>query len=363
VLSTYWDSAYELDLGPDGFLAYVNVKDNSIIAGEGFLPVNAQALMEPSPKGKIRVTYPIEGSEIYIVGEVSKSWALRNWQNLLFFGGPVAILSGSLLIVFLCQLLYSTQRLGYNLNQGLRRNEFRVYYQPIVDLQTGHCVGSEALLRWQHRRQGLLSPGIFVPIAEKTGLINKISEWLTAKVLEEQSQILEAYSNLYVSINLSPVQLNSGASDKLTRQLIERDDNLAKKVMFEITESTWIQDKETPALEAIARLRSLGMRIALDDFGTGHTGISYLHKLNFDYLKIDRIYTASSDAHSNIRIILDGIINLGRQLQVELIAEGVETEAQRQALLAKNVRYGQGYLFAYPMPIEEFEHFLRQNLS
>ncbi|MBE7382062.1 MAG: EAL domain-containing protein [Leptolyngbya sp. SIO1E4] len=233
----------------------------------------------------------------------------------------------------------------------------------MLDLRTGRCIGSEALIRWQHSNQGLLLPSLFIPVAEKTGLIAEIGEWVIEKVIEEQSQLLKVYPDLYTAINLSPAQLNSGASNQTILRFLEKDCKIANNLVFEITEAILIEDDKTPALDTVARLRSLGARISLDDFGTGHSGISYLHKLGFDYLKIDRVYTSASDASSSIASILEGIIDFGRRLQVELIAEGIETEAQQQFLLNRDIRYGQGRLLAYPMPIREFEYFLAGNLK
>ena len=362
ILSTYWMDLHELDLGPDGFIAYVNKRSQTIIAGSGLLPRDNHLMESSRDKGRLRVIHSTDSSDIYVVGEISRNWILQSWKYRLLIGSPVIILSSGFLLSLLALLFYRTHVLGYDIKVGLQNNEFELHYQPIFDLKTNLCVGSEALIRWRYSNQELLLPNLFIPTAEKTGLIIEIGKWIIERAVKEQEHLFKEYPSLYVSINLSPVQINSGNSNQTIVRTLEKDGALAKHLMFEITETTLIEDMRTAALDTIASIKSLGLRIALDDFGTGYSGINYTHKVEFDFLKIDRIYTTASDSDSNTATILDGIIDFGKRLQINFIAEGVETESQRKALLAKGINYGQGYFFSHPMPIREFENFLAKNL-
>ncbi len=239
--------------------------------------------------------------------------------------------------------------------------EFQVHYQPILDIQTGYCVGAEALIRWCHPQEGLLLPSTFIGIVEATGLINDMSIWVCQQVMQDQALLEAQYPDVYISINISPVQLNSGDIEEVILTLMTHPHSYPGRIVVEVTEAALVEDTKTNALSAIARLHSLGLAIALDDFGTGYSNLGYLHKFHLDYLKIDRIFVTAIKQSSRTSAVVDAVIDLGRNLDVELIAEGIETEEQLQFLKRRGVRYAQGYLLAHPMPIKAFQVFLAQN--
>lgn len=358
LLNTLWRGFDELDIGPDGYVAYLNQGNQKVIASTGLLPREENLLMMASSRQQISSVKSIDGTDILIVVATSREWVLRNWRNLALMIVPVSFLSNILIAFLFIRLMYSAQLLKYDIRIGLQKFEFELHYQPIFDLQTGHCVGSEALVRWQHGSRGLLLPGLFIPIAEQTGSIVELGEWVLERTLLDQKKILKKHPSLYISVNLSPAQLGSKLSSQNIIWFLRQHQEVAKQLIFEITETTLIEDYQENIIKAIADLRALGAKVALDDFGTGHCGINYLSRLNFDYLKIDQRFTSASDSDSTLTSVLDGIIDLGKRLKVDFIAEGIETESQKWALLRKKIRYGQGRLLAHPMDIREFEQFL-----
>ncbi|MEM0979509.1 MAG: EAL domain-containing protein [Cyanobacteria bacterium P01_H01_bin.58] len=363
LLNTIWQGFNELDIGPDGYVAYLNQVNQKVIASTGLLPREENLLMMTSSRQQLSSVKPVEGTDLLIVVATSREWVLRNWRNLPLMIIPVSFLSNLLIAFLFIRLIYSAQLLKYDIRIGLQKFEFELHYQPIFDLQTGHCIGSEALVRWRHGSRGLLLPGLFIPVAEQTGSIVELGEWVVERALLDQKQFLKKYPNLHVSVNLSPTQLSSKLSSQNITWFLRQHQEAAEKLIFEITETTLIEDYQENIIKAIADLRALGAKVALDDFGTGHCGINYLSRLNFDYLKIDQRFTSASDLDSTLTRVLDGIIDLGQRLKVDFIAEGIETEAQKRALLRKGIRYGQGRFLAHPMDIKEFEQFLNTHQS
>lgn len=361
LLDAYLDNLGELDLGPEGFSAYVHSSQQQVIVGTGFLPRSATLFADTVNRDHIRVIKPIQDSDIVVLNEVSKKWVLRHWRNLLWLVIPASLVSSFLITLILMRLMNLAYLLDYDIRIGLQNGEFELYYQPIFDVTTGRCTGSEALIRWRHSYQGLLLPNTFIPVSEKTGLITEIGAWVIENVIRDQKKILKQNPHLHVALNLSPVQIKSERSSQAILNFIRKNKDIASQFIFEITENSLIEETQTNVFETIASIRSLGSKVALDDFGTGHCGISYLSQLQIDYLKIDRSFVSASDPNSNVKILFDSIVELGNRLQVELIAEGIEVETQKQAVLHKGIRYGQGWFYGHPMPIKEFEVFLQAN--
>ncbi|NJL46161.1 MAG: EAL domain-containing protein [Leptolyngbyaceae cyanobacterium SM2_3_12] len=273
-------------------------------------------------------------------------------------GGPITALCSGLLIALSIQFARQSEGLDHELTLGLKNQELVIHYQPILDLNTGACVGSEALLRWYHPEQGVLPPSLFIPIAEKTGLINDIGEWLIKQIAQEQAKLYDQFPGLYTSINFSPSQLDSGRLDPIISWLMNSNLCAPDRFIIEVTETPVVQSASSHASDSLARLRSLGMRIALDDFGQGYSGLSYLHRFDIDQLKIDLYYVAAINKEPQVVEILETIIALGHKLGLTLVAEGIETEEQLQFLRDRGVHYGQGWLFSRPVPIPEFERYL-----
>ncbi|MGZ3184145.1 MAG: EAL domain-containing protein [Telluria sp.] len=251
-------------------------------------------------------------------------------------------------------------RLTNDLRAAVKSNQFRLYFQPIVHLGTGRIHKAEALIRWQHPQRGLVSPLDFIPLAESTGLILDIGEWVfreAAGWLQRWRQDVDP--EFQVSINQSPLEFQrdgrgyEGWFDHLKELQLE-----GRSMVVEITEGLLL-DASSTVQDKLLQLRDAGMQVALDDFGTGYSSLAYLKKFDIDYLKIDRTFVRNLTPASSDMALSEAIIVMAHKLELQVIAEGVETAQQRDLLLAAGCDYAQGFLFARPMPGEEFDAMLR----
>jgi diguanylate cyclase (GGDEF)-like protein len=233
--------------------------------------------------------------------------------------------------------------------------EFELHYQPILDLQTVAVVGFEALLRWNHRVRGRISPLDFIPIAEETGLIVPIGDW----VLRAACQAASAWPpDIDVMINLSPVQFGRPGLFESVQQALAESGLPPTRLVLEITESVLMQQSDD-RLILLHRLRALGIRIALDDFGTGFSSLSYLRSFPFDKIKIDKSFIRDVDTNKDSTVIVAAIIGLANSFGMTTVAEGVETEQQLAALRDQGCKRVQGYLFSRPVPAAQVPELIR----
>ncbi|MBV7538643.1 EAL domain-containing protein [Duganella sp. sic0402] len=243
--------------------------------------------------------------------------------------------------------------------QALEQDEFELYLQPQVELATQRIIGAEALLRWHHPELGMVGPDRFIPIAEESGLILPLGDW----VLQRACTLLHAWSvpelaHLRLAVNLSARQCHGpGLLPHLDRMLHSHGIDPAL-LELEITESAAMQDPER-SRALLIELRSRGIKVAIDDFGTGYSSLSYLKLFEIDRIKIDRGFVKDIESDPNDAVIVAATIALAHSLGLEVIAEGVETQAQRDFLRAKQCDEAQGYLFAKPMPVAQFEAMVR----
>lgn len=254
------------------------------------------------------------------------------------------------------------QKLETDLRQALSKREFFLVYQPVVELGSKQIVGFEALIRWQ-RGDKLVPPLDFIPLAEETGLIVPIGNW----VLEEASQQLKVWqqnlgqSDLYMTVNLSSRQLSQPNLVTTIADLLERTQLSANTLHLEITESVVI-DNQQAAVTTLQALRAMGIRILMDDFGTGYSSLTYLTNLPIDRLKLDRSFASQLEKDNKILEVVRTIITLAQNVNMSVIAEGIETTSQADKLAELQCDFGQGYLFAKPQKPEAIEALLQQKL-
>ncbi len=251
------------------------------------------------------------------------------------------------------------QSLLRDLRHALAENQFEVYYQPIVELASGRIEKAEALLRWNHPQRGMVSPSVFIPLAEEVGLIQEIGDWVFRDVVDRVDGWNRAgLLPLQVTVNKSPRQFMGGNSQQAWLDYIAAKQLPPECLVIEITEGLLMESHEdVPA--KLKRFRAAGVSIAIDDFGTGYSSLSYLQRFDIDFLKIDRSFVKDIDSDSDDRALAEAIIVMSHKLGLKVVAEGVETEAQRDYLRAAGCDYVQGFLYARPMPAADFEALLR----
>ncbi|HWT54141.1 MAG TPA: EAL domain-containing protein [Rhodocyclaceae bacterium] len=250
--------------------------------------------------------------------------------------------------------------LANDLRNALPHGELELYFQPIIDLENEHPIKAEALLRWCHPSRGLVSPDEFIPIAEEIGLISDIGDWVLGEALR-QAQHWPTVGGQAVSLSINKSPREFSAQDCAERWLAELTSAgfEATRMIFEITEGTIIQDRHSVS-EKLGRLRAAGIRIAIDDFGTGYSSLAYLKKFPIDFLKIDRSFVRDISSDSSDRALCEAIITIANLMDMRVVAEGVETAAQRDFLFNVGCDYCQGYLYSPPLSAWDFVEYLRR---
>lgn len=242
--------------------------------------------------------------------------------------------------------------LEQDLRTSIARDELALVYQPLTRIATKEIVGFEALLRWEHSSRGTISPAVFIPIAEETGLILQIGEWVLRNACREAARWDQPLS---VAVNVSATQLHSSNFARLVHEVLLESGLSPGRLELEITETALVRDL-TRALTTLRQLKALGVHIAMDDFGTGYSSLANLRAFPFDKLKIDRSFIQSVDRNEQSAAIVRAVLGLGRGLGLPVVAEGVESHSEMQFLLSELCDQAQGFLIGRPQPIEAFSH-------
>lgn len=248
-----------------------------------------------------------------------------------------------------------------DLRGAVERGEFRPYYQPIIDLATTKLAGFEALIRWEHPERGLISPGEFIEIAEETGLIYPIGEWMLRQTCRQVAAWQQAYSeaeNLWVSVNVSAKQFMQSNVEEIVSRLLEETGIQPRCLKLELTESVMAENLSHVS-SVMGRLKRLGVKLCIDDFGTGYSSLSNLHLLPLDALKVDRSFVNHMAESSENREIIKTIVSLAASLNLDVIAEGVETDIQMAQLASLKCGFGQGFFFSPPVDAAAAEALIR----
>lgn len=245
---------------------------------------------------------------------------------------------------------------------AIERNEFELYYQPKVELKSGRMVGFEALLRWKHPTKGMLPPDLFIPIAEQSGLIIPLGNWVLVQACTEMQRWRERYPelrDLSVSVNVSTLQVKDGDLVARVREALEASGLPPEHLNIEVTESAFLsKTNETTAI--FDEIRAMGIELNLDDFGTGYSSLQYLNDLKFDKLKIDKSFLKNISHDEQSNELMRSMVQIAQNLGMMVVAEGVETQDQLDFLCGLGCEYGQGYLFSRPVPVSEVEKLLEQ---
>jgi EAL domain-containing protein (putative c-di-GMP-specific phosphodiesterase class I) len=245
--------------------------------------------------------------------------------------------------------LRAKRALQQDMRSALARDEMELHYQPQARV-SGEITGFEALVRWHHPTRGLVAPGTFIPLAEESGLIMSLGEWILREACREAASWPKP---LQIAINLSPVQFQHGDLAALVHSVLLETGLKPARLELEITEGVLISDFSR-TVSILRRLKALGVRIAMDDFGTGYSSLSYLQAFPFDKIKIDRTFISNLERNPQSEAIIRAVIGLGRGLDLPITAEGVETQAQLDFLMRESCQEIQGYFIGRPEPIANY---------
>ncbi|MFC7289022.1 EAL domain-containing protein [Herminiimonas glaciei] len=247
------------------------------------------------------------------------------------------------------------------LKLAVEKHEFIVHYQPIIALKSGVCIGAEALVRWQRPDGKMTRPDLFIPLAEESGLILPITDQVIAAVIRDLGEVLRTNRRLHIAINISAQDIKTGRVLDVVKHALVDTNILADQIWLEATERGFMDIDA--ARSTISRAREMGHAVAIDDFGTGYSSLSYLQGLPLDALKIDKSFIDTIGIDAATSNVTPYIIEMAKALKLQIVAEGVETQEQADYLLARDVDFGQGWLFSKALPTREFIAFYRDNSS
>lgn len=255
------------------------------------------------------------------------------------------------------QHMFEHLNLATSMRKALADNQFILYYQPKINLHDHSLVGFEALIRWQHPQYGFISPETFISLAESSGVIIQLGEWVINEACQQGKRWIDkGFRNFSLAVNVSSIQFKRGNIDSVVLNALEKSKFPPQMLELELTESLLIDDTDRLAA-TLSNLRSMGLHLSIDDFGTGYSNLGYLKKFEVAYLKIDQSFVRSMEQNPEDLLIVKAIIQLSSSLGLETIAEGVETESAANILRILGCKMAQGYLWSRPLPAREIERF------
>lgn len=290
---------------------------------------------------------------------LSKDWI---WQKL-FPHIVLALMIGLIVCIFV--IVYIIRRTKHKLSLeseiafGVKHQQFIPYYQVVKDLKTNKFTGVECLMRWQINHNEILYPDFFIPAAEKTGLIKPMTEQLISQIFKDLGCYLKENVDFHIAINLSPQHLKDRCTFELINNYCKQYLVNTKQVILELTEQELLEGNVNCIVNLMNEIRQAGFSIALDDFGTGYSSINYLRQFPFDYLKIDKLFVMAIGSGAITAQLADSIIDMAKNLQLKIIAEGIENSFHEEYLQQKQVEYGQGWLYSKAIPFDQLQTFLK----
>jgi len=361
------------DLGDHGFAVLLRREDTHIYAWEGNVPememIESEAASHSGSKhlrasfrdGIERTLYAVELDGfpgIYSVAAVSDAWILHDWVRMAVLLGAIGAGTSVVLVFLMIVILRRRLSLQGELERSLQKEEFEINYQPVIDLNSDTCVGAEALICWRQPDGKYVRPDLFIPLAEDTGFIEPLTEWLMKKIRSELGGLLQQDHSLHVAINLSPGHFESDRILHSSSAIFGNSGILPEQIIYEITERGLINDTDGQAKDVMARLQNRKSRIALDDFGTGYSSLSYIGEFPLDYLKIDKCFVDTIGTDALTAGLVDSIIDMAHRLGLSIIAEGVERCSQADYLKDRGVDYAQGWYYSKSMSAPVFIKFV-----
>jgi len=364
-----------VELGEHGFAVLLRREDTHLYAWEGNVPememVESEAegddgathLRASFKDGIERTLFAVELDGypgIYSVAAAADAWILHDWVRTTLRLGVVGAATSILLVFFIILILRRRLSLQGQLERSLQKDEFEINYQPVIDLLRGRCVGAEALISWVQPGGVRVRPDLFIPLAEDTGLIEPMTEWLMKQVRLELETLLASDRDSHIAINLSPCHFETDKILHVSSRIFGSSAILPEQIIYEITERGLVAEDSGVARDVMTRLRMRNSHIALDDFGTGYSSLSYISSFPLDYLKIDKSFVDAIGTDALKAGLVDSIIDMAKRLNLRIIAEGVETAGQAAYLRERGVDQAQGWYYSRAMPAGEFIEFLQR---
>ncbi len=356
----------------DGYHALINTESGVpiVLDGEYSLPVRERiefplykSLTYEGPMDNQDIHYlslrKIDDWPLAIINARSVSALNQGRIQFKLSNFVISLALGFLIFVCIWRIQRRETGLGHQIELGIANNEFVNFYQPIIDARTNQMSGLEVLVRWQHPVDGLIPPGMFIPEAERSGLIIPLTTTILENARSELSSLLFGHPKLRVNINICGQHL----LDQEFIATVVASTQWLPNLMLELTENELVAYEEERVIEAINTLRAANIGLAIDDFGTGYSGLQYLSELPIDCIKIDRAFVAACGTDSPSAVVLDTVANMAAKLKKSTVAEGVETEEQASYLMSKNLYLHQGWLYAKAMPMEDLLAFIREKNS
>jgi sensor c-di-GMP phosphodiesterase-like protein len=362
------------DLGEHGFAVLLRREDTHLFAWNGNVPEMEMVESESAAgdgstqlralfkDGIERTLFAVELEGypgIYSVAAAADAWIMHDWIRVTVILGAIGAGTSIFLVFLLLGMLKRRLSLQGELERSLQKDEFEINYQPVVDLKSGHCVGAEALISWVQPEGKVVRPDLFIPLAEDTGLIEPMTEWLMKQIRLEMEGLLRENRDFHIAINLSPIHFESEKILSASSRIFGSSAILPSQLIYEITERGLIQHDDEKARSVMTALRNRKSHIALDDFGTGYSSLGYVSSFPLDYLKIDKSFVSTIGTDALMSGLVDSIIDMAKRLDLKIIAEGVETPGQESYLQERGVDYAQGWYYSRAMPAMGFIDFVR----
>ena len=364
------------DLGEKGFAVLVRRDDVHMYAWKGNVPEMEMIESESDggegstqlralfKDGVERTLFAIELEGFpgtFSVVAAADEWILRDWTRMAVLLGAIGSGTSLLMIFLIFGMLRRRLSLQGELERSLQKDEFEINYLPVIELKSGRCVGAEALICWIQPGGKRVRPDLFIPLAEDTGLIEPMTEWLMNNIRAEIGELLQQDRSLHIAINLSPGHFESDRILQSSSRIFGNSSILPEQIIYEITERGLIDDEDAQAKTIMEQLQSRHSEIALDDFGTGYSSLSYVESFPLDYLKIDKRFVDTIGVDTLNAGLLDTIIDMAQRLELRTIAEGVETGQQAEYLLSRDVNYVQGWHYSRALPAADYIEFVSTN--
>ncbi|POD97775.1 diguanylate phosphodiesterase [Pectobacterium odoriferum] len=305
---------------------------------------------------KYYVLKQLPDSDLALVVSADQSTSLSFYLKIFFSALPIFLLLSLVLSILISRKSLTIQSPRYVLNQALEQKEFELHYQPIIELKTAQVVGCEALIRWRHSDGHLITPDSFIPMIRQVGLMKGLTLFVINEALQTASVLKKSYSDMFVSINLEAAEFEDMSVFNYLVEQVAVYDLDGANVNVELTESSMIEPQK--AAPMVALYQQQGIDVAIDDFGTGYSGLSYLERVKANKLKIDKSFVGNISDHSPTDIVLSHIVSMAHCLNLNIVAEGIETPAQEAYLKSLGVAYAQGWLYSKALTQEALIAFL-----